>query len=303
MSIRMLSSSSGAYMNTTSSSGSGVCIGTPSSSGSSLGDPAVGPSYSASSYNSAFSIQDMAECEVTVHTGLYSMLAWKEMMCASNGCDQINFNPMRRIVANLYLEIDNEICFKAVMPKCTFNGYVDSSNLEDSNESVEDMLRKKLGAYYIQIVPLSKVCQCIAGILVHGKATAEKIYGKRMVGKVIGRPLNQMEIELKDTVRDELDKLAEKHEKMKDELSYQKESEMLALRGKIIKKYENKRMWLLKKIAAEKRKMKRDLLKTVGKRSAAAKELIDHLIHTKSDKDVLLNKPTYGVDAGLQQMT
>ena len=53
---------------------------------------------------------------------------------------------------------------------------------------------------------------------------------------------------------------------------------MLSLRGKIIKKYEDKRKRLLLKMVSDKRKLRKSLLSGIGKQSKTAKKLIKEAI-------------------------
>ena len=123
-----------------------------------------------------------------------------------------------------------------------------------------------------------KLNLCIASYLLYGHDKTCKLFGKKMVNMVIGKPLNQLEIELKATIKEELDKMSRHLEVQRKQLDNDREAEMLSLRGKIIKKYEDKRKRLLLKMVSDKRKLRKSLLNGIGKQSKTAKKLIKEAI-------------------------
>ena len=243
-----------------------------------------GFSDAGTSFNSSYKLKTVCDA---IHTGLYSDVAWNLL---SLYCYNYRHSPLDNVPQqlgfcfNTWRQEDNEICVSARVPDTCFShtwlkaAYSEGYNEGEIQISAKEVL-SRLGASCMgYIKPDDKLNLCIASYLLYGHDKTCKLFGKKMVNIVIGKPLNQLEIELKATIKEELDKMSRHLEAQRKQLDNDKEAEMLSLRGKIIKKYEDKRKWLLLKMVSDKRKLRKSLLNGIGKQSKTAKKLIKEAI-------------------------
>ena len=293
------SSNGSAVMTSTSSAGNTGGMYASSSAGTATPYPhninsgqytitTVGSGFSnaGTSYNPSYELKTVCG---TIHTGLYSDVAWNLLSLYYSKhslLDNVPDNVPQHLgfCFNTWRQEDNEICVSASVPDTYFNhtwlkaSYSEDYNAGEIQISAKEIL-SQLGASCMgYIKPDDNPYQCIASYLLYGHDKTCKLFGKKMVSMVIGKPLNQLEIELKATIKEELDKMSKKLEAQRKQLDNDKEDEMLSLRGKIIKKYEDKRKRLLLKMVSDKRKLRKSLLSGIGKQSKTAKKLIKEAI-------------------------
>lgn len=245
---------------------------------------ANGFSNAGTSFNSSYELKTACNA---IHTGLYSDVAWNLL---SLYYYNYKHSPLDNVPQPLgfcfttWRQEDNEICVSASVPDTDFNhtwlkaAYSEGYNEGEIQISAKEIL-SRLGASCMgYIKPDDKPYQCIASYLLYGHDKTCKLFGTKMVSMVIGKPLNQLEIELKATIKEELDKMSRHLEVQRKQLDHDKDAEMLFLRGKITKKYEDKRKRLLLKMVSDKRKLRKSLLNGIGKQSKTAKKLIKEAI-------------------------
>lgn len=240
-----------------------------------------GFSNAGTSYNPSYEQKELRTTCDAIHTGLYSDVAWNLLSLYSKHSP---LDVPLGFCFNTWRQEDNEICVSASVPDTYFShtwlkaAYSEDYNAGEIQISAAEILSRLGASCMVYIKPDDKPYQCIASYLIHGHDKTCKLFGKKMVNMVIGNPLNQLEIELKATIKEELDKMSKNLEAQKKQLDVDKEAEVLSLRGKIIKKYEDKRKRLLLKIVSDKRKLRKSLLNGIGKQSKTAKKLIKEAI-------------------------
>lgn len=205
----------------------------------------------------------------TVHTGIYSYLAWKDLKSV---CIDVYLKSEYGSL-KVFQAIDNEICV---------NVYSSAVNTNVHDNSSIALILKDIARHWLNLRPESNVAKCASAFLMYGEQLAEKMFGKKMLDKVIGHPLNQMEIELKNCIDDELRTLSQNHEHKRKVLDHDKEAEFCSLRKKILKKHADKEKQLIRGFVNEKRKLKRKLMQSFGK-SNTTKELINDRINLNEE--------------------
>lgn len=246
---------------------------------------AIGNGFSnnaGTSFNSSYVLKTVCDA---IHTGLYSDVAWNLLSSYYYRHSPLDNVPQQLgFCFNTWRQEDNEICVSASVPDTDFSytwlkaAYSEGYNEGEIQISAKVILSLLGASCMVYIKPDDKLNQCIASYLLYGHDKTCKLFGKKMVNIVIGKPLNQLEIELKATIKEELDKMSKKLEAQRKQLDNDKEAEVLSLRGKIIKKYEDKRKRLLLKMVSDKRKLRKSLLNGIGKQSKTAKKLIKEAI-------------------------
>lgn len=218
-------------------------------------------------FPSGFSICDDHPRKIC--TGLYSDIAWNVLshQCSYNNVSFGSFEATR--------EKDNQIIFNVHCKRSYFDNMNDQlNNTKDSSL----LLKQIVGSYMAMDNVFSNEHQCVMSILIHGHSAASKIYGKKLVDRVVGQPLNQMEIELKDSLKEEQIKMDDKYEKLRVHLAKDREKSLHDAKVKIERRYDKKRKELEKKALLERKKLRRSFLDTVGKKNPIAKELIMNAI-------------------------
>ena len=238
-------------------------------------------SNAGTSFNSSYELKTVCDA---IHTGLYSDVAWNLLSLYSKHSALGSAPQQLGFCFNTWRQEDNEICVSASVPDTCFShtwlkaAYSEGYNEGEIQISAKEVLSLLGASCMVYIKPDDKLNLCIASYLLYGHDKTCKLFGKKMVNIVIGKPLNQLEIEMKATIKEELDKMSRHFEAQRKQLDNDKEDEMLSLRGKIIKKYEDKRKRLLLKMVSDKRKLRKSLLSGIGKQSKTAKKLIKEAI-------------------------